>query len=272
MMASFLITFREGLEAFLLVGIILAYLRKLDAIRHARWIYLGVAAGLVVSLALAVLFQVVMDQFANERYQALLMIGVLLFAAAVLSYMALWMQRQARAHTESVKRQLVIHVGTGNLLGLVSLSFVAVLREGLETVLFFSALVYSGQGITLESGLGGALLGLAAAVVLVWAVMRGARRVPLQPFFRWTSLLVIVIAGGLLASAVNMMQSAGLIGLGLQPLFDIAWILDDRGMVGTFLRALFGYNSSPTPLQFVTWVAYLAVAVTLWRRGNAGAA
>lgn len=267
MLASFLITFREGLEAFLLVGIVLAYLRKLDASHHAKWIYLGVAAGLVASLAGAVVFQVVVDQFDNERYQTMLMIGVLLVASVVLSSMALWMQRQARAHTESVKRQLQGYVDSGNLLGMVLLSFVAVLREGFETVLFFSALTYSGQGVELEAGAMGAALGLAAAIALVWLLMRGTRRVPLQPFFRYTSLLVIVIAAGLLGSAVNMMQSVGLITVLPAPLFDISHILNDRGLVGTFLRALFGYNSSPTPLQFGSWLLYLGIAVTLWRRG-----
>lgn len=272
MLASFLITFREGLEAFLLVGIVLAYLRKLGAPQHGKWIYLGVLAGLIVSLAIAVVFQVVVDQFENERYQTMLMIGVLLVASVVLSSMALWMQRQAKAHTESVKRQLQGYVDSGNLLGMVLLSFVAVLREGFETVLFFSALTYSGQGVDLHSGLTGAALGLIAAVALVWVLMRGTRRVPLQPFFRYTSLLVIVIAAGLLGSAVNMMQSVGWISVLSAPLFDISHVLDDRGLFGTFLRALFGYNSSPTPLQFGCWLLYLSIAIALWRRGYARAA
>lgn len=272
MLASFLITFREGLEAFLLVGIVLAYLRKLDASRHGKWIYLGVVAGLIVSLIGAVVFQVVVDQFENQRYQTMLMIGVLLVASIVLSTMALWMQRQARAHTESVKRQLQRHVDSGNLLGMVLLAFVAVLREGFETVLFFSALTFSDQGVNLQDGMIGAALGLAASIALVWVLMRGARKVPLQAFFRYTSLLVLIIAAGLLGSAVNMMQSVGWVQVMTAPLFDISHVLDDRGLFGTFLRALFGYNSSPTPLQFGAWLAYLAVAVTLWRRGYARAA
>lgn len=267
MLASFLITFREGLEAFLLVGIILAYLRKLGASRHNKWIYLGVFGGLLASLAVAVIFQVVIDQFQNQRYQTLLMVFVLLLASLVLSFMALWMQRQAKQHTANVKEQLEGYVNSGNLMGMVLLSFVAVLREGFETVLFFSALVYSGQGVDLNSGLTGALAGLAASLAIVAVLMRGTRRVPLQAFFRYTSLLVIVIAAGLLASAVNMMQSVDLLPMASGPLFDISNILDDQGLFGTFLRALFGYNSSPTPAQFGCWLVYLGIAVTLWHRG-----
>lgn len=267
MLAAFLITLREGLEAFLLVGILLAFLRKLDALQHAKWIYVGVAGGVVASLVAAFLFQVVLDQFSNAAYQNLLMIGILLFAAAVLTYMAIWMQKQAKAQTESVKKRLEGFVTAGNLFGMISLAFVAVLREGIETVLFFSALMYSGADVSLESGLIGAVLGMGLSIVLVWMLLKSTRKVPLQPFFRYTSLLIIIIAAGLLASAVNMMQSAELVMVMKDHLFDISFILDDRGVVGTFLRALFGYNSSPTQLQFVCWAVYLALAVLMWHRG-----
>lgn len=267
MLAAFLITFREGLEAFLLVGILLAFLRKLDAIHYAKWIYVGVAGGIVASLVAAFLFQVVLDQFSNAAYQTYLMVGILLFASAVLTYMAIWMQKQARAHTESVKKKLEGFVGGGNLIGMISLAFVAVLREGIETVLFFSALMYSGAEVSLESGLIGALLGIVLSIALVWMLLKSTRKVALQPFFRYTSLLIIIIAAGLLASAVNMLQSVEIVSVMTDHVFDIAFILDDRGVVGTFLRALFGYNSSPTQLQFLCWVLYLGLAVTLWHRG-----
>lgn len=269
MLASFLITFREGLEAFLLIGIILAYLGKLGASHYSKYIYMGVGAGLVVSLIIAFLFQVVVDQFQNEHYRNLLMIFILLFASTVLTYMAIWMQRQARAQTERVKKKLEAHVSTGNLWGMILLAFIAVLREGFETVLFFSALLYSGQGVTLEGGLTGAVTGLAGSVLLVWILLRFTRQVPIQPFFRYTSLLIIIIAAGLLASAVNMMQAAGLVPVMAERLFDISSILDDRGTFGTFLRALFGYNSSPTVLQFSTWIAYLGTLLVFWNRAYA---
>lgn len=269
MSAAFLITLREGLEAFLLVGILLAFLRKLGAPQYAKWIYVGVGAGVVASIIAAFLFQVVIDQFSNAHYQHLLMIFILLFAAAVLTYMAIWMQKQARAHTESVKQKLEGYVTAGNMFGMVSLAFVAVMREGIETVLFFSALMYSGAEITLQGALIGAVTGLAASIILVWVLMRGTRNVPIQPFFRYTSLLIIIIAAGLFGSAINMMQSIDLVSILNTPIFDISWLLDDRGTFGTFLRALFGYNASPSGLQFLCWFAYLATAVWLWHRGYA---
>ncbi|MCW9035131.1 MAG: FTR1 family protein [Rhodospirillales bacterium] len=269
MFASFLITFREGLEAFLLVGIILSYLTKLNARHYAKYIYFGVAAGLVVSLLVAFLFQVVIDQFDNERYQHFLMIFILSFASIVLTYMAIWMQRQAKAQVDQVKRDLEDHISTGNLWGMVFLAFIAVLREGFETVLFFSALLHSGQGISLEDGLIGAVLGIVLSIALVWALMRGTKQVAIAPFFKYTSLLIIVIAAGLLSSAVNMMQAVHIVPIIAEGIFDISHILDDRGTFGTFLRALFGYNASPTLIQFSVWVLYLGTFLFFWNRGYA---
>ncbi|WP_310619946.1 FTR1 family iron permease [Flexibacterium corallicola] len=269
MFASFLITFREGLEAFLLVGIILSYMHKLDVRRYNKYVYLGVALGLIVSLALAFVFQVVIDQFSNEHYQTLLMIFILLFATLVLSYMAVWMHRQAKAQVDHVRKQLHAHISAGNLWGMVFLAFIAVLREGFETVLFFSALMYSGQGVTLENGLIGAALGLMASIVLVWAMMRGTRQVPIAPFFKYTSLLIIIIAAGLFSSAINMLQAIDVVPVVVEQIFNIAFILDDQGTFGTFMRALFGYNASPTLIQFASWALYLGLFLSFWSRGYA---
>ena len=106
MFASFLITLREGLEAFLLVGIALSYLSKLNARQYNKYIYVGVFAGLILSLAIAVVFQVVVDQFSSELYRNILMAGILLFATVVLTYMAIWMQSQAKNQVEGMKKEI----------------------------------------------------------------------------------------------------------------------------------------------------------------------
>ena len=124
------------------------------------------------------------------------------------------------------------------------------------------ALVYGGS----KSGLMGALAGLLVSIALVWGLLRSTRKVALAPFFRWTGLLIIIIAAGLLSSAVNMLQAADIITFWTTQVFDISHILDDQGVFGTFLRALFGYNASPAGLQLLTWALYLAIFVTLWQR------
>ena len=268
MFASFLITFREGLEAFLLVGIILSYLAKLGQSKHNKLIYLGVALGLIASLIVAFIFQFVVDQFDAHEYRNLLMAGILGFATLVLTYMAIWMQRQAKTQVSNMQQNIREILTTGNVFGLIFLAFLAVMREGFETVLFFSALMYSGQGdFSLQDGLIGAGAGLIASLVLVIVLMRGSRKVPLQAFFKWTSLLIIIIAAGLLSSASNMLQSADVLPVFQTAVFDISHILDDQGVFGTFLRALFGYNSSPNLLPLVIWFAYLAIFTVFWHRG-----
>jgi high-affinity iron transporter len=268
MFASFLITFREGLEAFLLVGIILSYLAKLGASKHNKLIYIGVFFGLLASLAVAFVFQFVVDQFDAPEYRNLLMAGILIFASLVLTYMAIWMQRQAKDQVSNVQKNIKEILTTGNVFGLFFLAFLAVMREGFETVLFFSALMYSGQGdFSLQDGLIGASLGLVCSLVLVVTIMRGTRKVPLQAFFKWTSLLIIIIAAGLLSSATNMLQSADILPVLYTAVFDISHVLDDQGVFGTFLRALFGYNSSPNLIPLIVWIGYLATFTGFWQRG-----
>ena len=265
MLLTFLILFRESLEAFLLVGILLAYLARIGARHYKRWIYAGVAAGLVASLIAAFVLQVLVDQFSNEFYRQLLTAAIMFAATCILTYMAIWMGKQARAHTEHAKRQLEEHISAGNVLGIALLAFFSVWREGLETVLFLSALTYTGQGLSLLGG----LLGMVLAIVLIWLLITGTRRVPMHTFFRYTSLLLIIIAAGLLGSAVATLQGAGFSLGPSSPLFDLSGVLSDASGPGVFLRGLFGYNATPSLLQFALWAIYLVVAVVLWRRGYA---
>ncbi|MGN6585813.1 MAG: FTR1 family iron permease [Rhizobiaceae bacterium] len=267
MLVTFLILFRESLEAFLLAGILIVYLRRLGGQKYVKWIFVGVVAGLIGSFVAAFILQVVVDQFNNEFYRAMLSAGIMVIATGILTYMAIWMQKQARAHTEHAKEQLRNYMTAGNVLGVIMLAFFSVWREGIETVLFLSALAYTGEPISAP----GALLGMIAAILLIWLLMTGTRKVPLHLFFQYTSLLLIIIAAGLLGSAVNMLQSAHIVPQ-TGVLFDISGILPDTTGVGVFLRGLFGYNASPTLPQFALWAIYLIVAVTLWRRGYAAKA
>ncbi|WP_321779560.1 FTR1 family iron permease [Sulfurimonas sp.] len=265
MLASFLITFREGLEAFLIVGIIISYLGKLQATKYNKYIYLGVTLGVIVSLIIAYIFQVVLLGIDDANLKHYLMIGILLFATIVLSYMVVWMANQSKNIKGEIEENLNNLVTTGNILGMVFLAFLAVLREGFETVLFFSSLSLS-QNITMQDGAIGGGLGLVLSVILVYLIMKGAKNIPLREFFKWTGLLILIIAGGLFGSAVSMMQASELLPTFVPVVYDISGILDDRGLFGTFLRALFGYNSSPTLLHLLSWSSYMIGAIYLWRK------
>ncbi len=269
MFASFLITFREGLEAFLLVGIILSYLTKLNHKSYAKYIYLGVVAGIISSLVIAFILQVALSQFENARYQNYMMIFILLFASIILTYMAIWMQKQAKSQNNRIKINIEANISTGNLWGMIALSYIAVLREGVETILFFSALLYSDQGIDLKHGLIGAFSGLLLSLIIVLLMVKWSKYMPISNFFQWTGLLVIIIAAGLLSSAINMMQAANIIPIFIEQIYNITHILDDRATIGIFLRAIFGFNSSPTLLQFITWALYLVIFISIWNKNYA---
>lgn len=265
MLASFLITFREGLEAFLIIGIILSYLTKLQATQYNKFIYLGVIIGIVLSLFIAYIFQVLIYGIENELYQHYLMIFILLFATVVLSYMVVWMANQSKQVSSEIKENLTRLVTTGNILGMVFLAFLAVLREGFETVLFFSSLSLS-ETFTLEEGFIGAILGLILSIIIVFLLMKGAKNIPLRQFFKYTGLLILIIAGGLFGSAVSMMQASEILPTFVPVVYDISHILDDRSVFGTFLRAIFGYNSSPSLLHLISWATYMITAIFLWKR------
>lgn len=268
MFVTFLIAFRESLEAFLLVGILLAYLRQLGASEYAKWIYVGVVGGLLAALGAAFVLEVVVSQVNNKTYRLILTAAIMLFACVVLTYMAIWMQKQAKEATGSAKEKLREHVSTGNVIGVAFLAFISVWREAMETLLFLSALFYAGQTLSLPGG----LLGFALAICLVWLLLKGVRNVPIREFFRWSSLLLIVIAAGLLASSTNILQGIGFLPGPTGPLFDISGVLPDTGGFGEFMRGLFGYDATPTPLQFGVWAFFLIVAVVLWQRAYASKA
>ncbi len=265
MFGTFLIVFREGLEAFLLVGILLAYLRQLDATRYSAWIFIGAVAGALVALGTAVVLEFVISKFHSDTYRLILTATIMVLAACVLSYMAVWMQKQAKEAAGAAKNQLRNYVSAGNIFGVAFLSFISVWRESMETILFLSALMYSGVAI---SWLGG-LAGLCLALAVVSLLLRGARGLPLRAFFRWSSLLLIIIAAGLLASATNILQGLSYLPGPTTALFDLSGIVPDTGGAGEFLRGLFGYDATPTPLQFGVWLTFLVCALILWARAYA---
>lgn len=186
MFASLLVTLREGFEAALIVAVVLAYLRQIDALERARSVWAGVAAAVVVSAAVGgalFLTGAELEGTAEELFEGV----VMLTAAGVLTWMVVWMQRQARtqgAHLRS-KVDAAMSVGGAALFGV---AFLAVVREGLETALFLFAAAGEAQPVPAVIG---ALAGLALAVALGWLVYRSSRRLPLRAFFAVTNLVLI---------------------------------------------------------------------------------
>jgi high-affinity iron transporter len=254
MLAAALITLREGLEAALIIGIVLSVLRRLGQSNRSRPVWIGVVAAIALSAAVGLALNalgVAFEGRAEEIFEGVAM----LFAAGVLTWMIFWMQRQGRQVQAELESDVRRAVSAGSALGLFSLAFVAVMREGIETALFLTAAAFSA---TPTQTLVGGAMGLTVAAVLGWLIFVAGRRLDVRAFFRTTSVLLILFAAGLVAHGVHELQEAALLPTLVERVWDINPILDENGTLGTFLKALFGYNGNPSLIEAISYVAYLA--------------
>lgn len=263
MTAGLLITFREGLEAFLVVGIILAYLGRTNLKRYNKWIYLGVALGIVSAFGIGILFQLYYSGFESKMGELRLKIAIMGFAVVVLTYMVVWMSRNSRSIKGNVERVMDIAVSTGSVATLVFMAYLAILREGFETVLFLGAIF--GDNMQAPVFYGGAI-GLVLSLVATIALFRGMRQIPIKMFFKVTGGLIVVIAAGLCVNVVGVMQDINMLPFVKASLFDIGWIMNDSSSVGIFFKALFGYTHSPSLMQVTAYLSYLTLAIWLLNR------
>ncbi|EGG49571.1 MULTISPECIES: iron uptake transporter permease EfeU [Streptomyces] len=261
MFSNYLIGLREGLEASLVVCILIAYLVKTGRREALRPIWSGIA----LAIALALGFGCVLEFGSQElTFQAQEALGgsLSIVAVGLVTWMVFWMRRTARHLKAELHGKLdaALAMGTG---ALVATAFLAVGREGLETALFVWASVHAaGDGS--PRPLIGVALGLASAVLLGWLFYRGAVRINLAKFFTWTGGMLVVVAAGVLAYGVHDLQEADLLP-GLTSLaFDISGTIPPDSWYGTLLKGVFNFQPDPTVLQSVVWLLYLVPALALF--------
>lgn len=260
MAAAFLITLREGLEAALIVGIIAAYLVKIGRRDTLSTVLIGVVAAIGLSVAAGVAIVLTIGRLPTLVQEGIEGIAGLI-AVAVLTWMLFWMRRAGRALKGQLEHGVDLAISQGSSRAIVGLAFVAVIREGLELVLFTLAIITSaGVG---PATLLGAVLGLAGAIGLGWAIFVGGRRVDLRRFFTITGAVLIFVAAGLVAFSIHAFGEAGIIVNGGST-FDIGSVLPESSPIGTVLAALFGYRSAPTPLELIGYLAYLIPTLTIF--------
>jgi high-affinity iron transporter len=261
MLGSFLITLREGVEAALIVGILLSYLSKTKQSRYNSYVYYGVLAAMLISGFAAYLFTFFLGGFTG-RFAKFFEGSVIFLAVVVLTYMVVWMHHQARTVSMELKKKADAAIESKNLWALSTLSFIAVFREGVETVLFLYALFIqqaadNGAGsANYLSSIFGAFGGIITAIILAFIFFKGFGHVNLKTFFRITGIIIIVIAAGLLAYGVHEFEEAGILPPIIKNIWDINHILDEKGTAGSFLKALFGYNGNPSLLEVTAYVLY----------------
>jgi high-affinity iron transporter len=260
MLATFFLMLREGLEAALIVGIVAAYLVKIGRRDALPKVALGVASAIALSIAVGVAVILTIEEL-PEIVQATAEGIAALVAVAVLTWMLFWMRRQGRAIKGELEHGIDLAISDGSTLALVTLAFVAVIREGVETALFLiPVLSFNGSGI---DTLAGGLLGLAVAIGVGWAIFVAGRRVNLRRFFTVTGAILIFVAAGLVAFAIHEFGEAGLIG-NAGTAFDLTGVLADTSPLGSVLHGLFGYRSAPTVLELLGYLVYLVPVLVLF--------
>jgi len=262
MLAAFLITLREGLEAALIVGIVSGVLRKLGQTDKKRPVWFGVIAAVLVSAAVGWLLNLLGIAF-EGRGEAVFEGFAMILAAGVLTWMIFWMQRHGRHMEAELEHDVRQAVTTGSAWALFSLAFVAVVREGIETALFLNAAAFSA---TPAQTLIGGILGLALAIVLGWLIFVAGKQLNLKAFFWGTSIVLLFFAAGLFAHGVHEFQEAGFLPILVEHVYDVNSVIDENGTVGAFLKALLGYNGNPSLIEMLSYVGYLGlVGILLWR-------
>jgi high-affinity iron transporter len=238
-------------------------------------VLLGVGAALFLAGAGGVVAYLTIRTYAGSRVQTIFETGTYLLAAVVLTYMTFWMRSHARGLKSELQSQMDAAMGRGARIGLALLAFQAVGREGLETVVFTLAIAFS---TTHPAGLlGGALVGLAIAMGIAFVMYRLGHRINIGRFFTIIGALLMVFAAGLLVDAVQNMQELGWLPIALRPLWHTGNILSEDSAVGDIAHSFFGYAQSPTVLQAVVYVLYLACVLfvflgirqRIWRRVTA---
>jgi high-affinity iron transporter len=260
MTSAFFVTLREGLEAALIVGIIVAYLVKVGRRDAIRLVASGVAAAVAVSVAVGVVVFATVGELpdvAQETFEAIAAV----LAVVVLTWMLFWMRRQGRAMQGELETSVASALHRGSTVALAGLAFVAVVREGLETVLFMLAIVGSSEDVV--ATMLGATLGLAVAVAVGYAIFAMGVRVNLRQFFTATGILLIFVAAGLLAHAVHEFTEAGWLPE-TAVAFDLSGVLDRDGLIGSMLAGLFGYRPAPTWSELIAYFAYLIPVLVIF--------
>ncbi|NKQ41248.1 MAG: hypothetical protein HF962_06735 [Sulfurovum sp.] len=261
---TFIIAFREGLEAFLILGIILAFLQKTDLGHFKKYAWWGFYLGIVASIVLGVILTIVIDGFESEDLQYNISLIVLFIAIVLLTYVVFWMQHNSDISNMQNKIELSANKKWVAFL----IVFTAILREGLETVLFTFALMMDGE-ITLNDALIGLSAGFVVSAIIIWILFKTSIKLPLKKFFQYSSYLILIIVAGLTSMLIKGLQAYEYLPTYMAPLYDSSWLLANDSSMGKFLGILMGYDAMPSLLQALSWVGYLVfVGILLFIKGK----
>ena len=271
MIPTFVIFLREGIEASMIVAILLAYLQRIGQRQHFRDVFSGVAAALVLVLGGGIAAYFLIKRYEGSNVQTYFETATYLLAAVILTYMTFWMQSHAKSLAKELRHRSDLAMSKGTRWGLGLLSFQAVGREGLETMVFTLAIIFASdrQAASPVHGkllLIGAALGLAVALGVAFAIYKLGAKLNLRRFFQVLGILLMVFAAGLLADAIENMQQLHWLDFGRHVLWNTSGAISEASSFGDVLHSLLGYADQPTELQACVWLVYLVLSTILFIR------
>jgi len=258
MISTFVITLREGLEVAIILAIILAYLKQLGQSEAAAKVWLGTGVAVLISVLAAVGIFFVLERADTGEFQDILEGSLKILAVVILTWMTLWMKKEANGMSGELKAKVNQAVSNGSTWALASLAFISVIREGIETVLFVAG---AAQGASTWQTVGGGLLGIMLAAIFGYVLYKGTYRLPLKSFFTVMSVLLIFMAAGLLSTGIHEFQELGYFPEGVEHIWSTKFILDQKSFFGSLLKAIFGYQDSPNLVQVLAYWIYLIGAL-----------
>ena len=251
MLPTFVIGLREGVEASLIVGIVAAFLAQQGRRDALRWMWAGVAVAVVICAAVAVALQV-LDQELPQRQQEGLETVVASIAVGMVTFMIVWMRRHARGLAADLRASAAGALAAGSAGGLVAMAFIAVVREGIETAVFMLA-AFQASGDALSAGIG-AIAGVAVACVIGWGIYRGGVNLNLDRFFRATAVVLVLVAAGLVASAIHTAHEAAWLNSLQGTTVDLSWLVHPGSVTSSLLTGILGLQPHPTVGETAGWL------------------
>ncbi len=265
MLASFLLSLREGLEAALIIGIVLGVLFKLKRTDLNKTVWQGVGLAVLSSAVAAIALNLLGMEFEGQGEQIFEGIAMLL-AAGVLTWMIFWMKEHGGNLKNEIEAQTNLAALSQGQKALFALAFLAIFREGIELALFLLA---AGLASNPAQTLTGSLLGLVAATVLGWVLFNSTKKLSLSGFFSVTNTLLIIFAAGMVGLGIHEFNEAGIIPAVIEHIWDVNPILSDQSEIGLVLKALIGYNGNPSLTSTLGYILYLAgIPFLMWSRKN----
>lgn len=257
MLVTFVIGLREGLEAALIVAIVAAFLIKNSDRRVLRPMWLGVTGAVALCIAAAVTMHLIGERLPLTAKET--MEGAFTVLAVVgVTYMLVWMRRHSHELKGDLQAKAAEALDSNSTWALVVLAFIAVLREGLETAVFLLGILTGSTDPTL--GLFGAGAGIAVASLIGYGIYRGGVRINLAKFFRFTGLLLVIVAAGLLSSAMHSFAEAGVVTFGQRPAIDLSGLIAPGSVQGGLATAFLGFQPVPTYAELLAWALFLVPA------------